>query len=225
MSLFTNAEKIFPIYKVEHNCMVSVHGDLTIAYRVNLPEIFTLSEEDYEVYHQSWFRAIKVLPKHIIMHKQDIFIRNRYKRADGLPENFLTAAADRHFSGRPFLDHCCYLMLTQKAADRKQASSAFSGILRKNVAPRQTTDERMLPEFLEKVGQFERILTDCGLIKLVHLKDAELAGTEIAPGILEQYCFLLSTNDRPIIKDIHLKDRIQIGDQHAQLFSLGDAED
>lgn len=225
MSVFSNAEKIFPIYKVEHDCMVSVHGDLTVAYQVFLPEIFTLSEEDYEVYHQSWVRAIKVLPKHSILHKQDIFIRNSYKGAGGLPENFLTAAADRHFSGRPFLDHSCYLMLTQKAADRKQASSAFSGILRKNVAPKQTTDERMLPEFLEKVGQFERILSDCGLIKLNRLKNDELAGTEVKPGILEQYCFLLSAKDRPMIKDIHLKDRIQIGDQHAQLFSLGDAED
>ncbi|WDF78997.1 TraG family conjugative transposon ATPase [Mucilaginibacter sp. KACC 22773] len=225
MSVFSNAEKIFPIYKVEHDCMVSVHGDLTVAYQVFLPEIFTLSEEDYEVYHQSWVRAIRVLPKHSILHKQDIFIRNSYKGAGGLPENFLTAAADRHFRGRPFLDHSCYLMLTQKAADRKQASSAFSGILRKNVAPKQTTDERMLPEFLEKVGQFERILGDCGLIKLSRLKNDELAGTEVRPGILEQYCFLLSAKDRPMIKDIHLKDRIQVGDQHAQLFSLGDTED
>ena len=28
-----------------------------------------------------------------------------------------------------------------------------------------------------------------------------------------------------MLKDIHLKDRLQIGDQHAQLFTLGDAED
>ena len=225
MSLFSNAEKIFPIYKVEHDCMVSVYGDLTIAYQVCLPEIFTLSEEDYEVYHQSWVRAIKILPKHSILHKQDIFIRNAYKGAQGLPENFLTAAADRHFSGRPFLDHTCYLMLTQKAADRKQASSAFSGILRKNIAPKQTTDERMLPEFLEKAGQFERILSDSGLLKLTRLKNDALAGTEARAGILEQYCFLLTAKERPMLKDIHLKDRIQIGDQHVQLFSLGDAAD
>src|ERR1700759_1124419 len=122
MATFSNAEKIFPIYKVEHDCMVSMQGDLTIAYRLSLPEIFTLSEEDYELYHQSWVRAIKVLPKHSIVHKQDIFIRNSYKGAKGITPNFLTTAADRHFTGRPFLDHTCYLMLTQKAADRKQAS-------------------------------------------------------------------------------------------------------
>lgn len=225
MSVFSKAEHIFPVYKVEHECMVSVQGDLTIAYQLQLPEIFTLSEEDYETYHQTWIRAIKVMPKHSIVHKQDVFMKGAYHGAQGLPANFLTEAADRHFNGRPFLEHTCYLMLTQKAADRKPATSAFSGIMRKRITPRQTTDERMLPDFLEKAGQFERILTDSGFIGMRRLKDDELCGTAERPGLLEQYCFLLSANDKPLLKDIHLKDRLQIGDQYAQLFTLGDCED
>lgn len=224
MAAYNKAEQIFPIYKVEHDCMVSVYGDLTIAYRLQLPELFTLSEEDYENYHQSWVRAIKVLPKHSIVHKQDIFIRSAYEGAVGLNENFLTKAADRHFKGRPFLKHTCYLMLTKKAADRKPATSAFSGIMRKNICPKQTTDARMLPEFLEKAGQFERILCDSGLVKLERIGNDGICGTATSPGLLEQYCFLQDQNSRPMIKDIHLKDRLQIGDQHAQLFTLGDCE-
>jgi conjugation system TraG family ATPase len=225
MSVFTKAEQVFPIYKVEHNCMVSVLGDLTIAYKVSLPEIFTLSDEDYEAYHQSWIRAVKVLPKHSILHKQDVFIRNAYQGAEGIAANFLTRSADQHFKGRPFLDHSCYLMLTKKAPDRKQASSALSGIMRKNVSPKQTTDARALSDFLEKAGQFERILSDSSFIKLQRLVDEELTGTAKKPGLLEQYCFLLQEDELPMLKDIHLKERLQIGDQHAQLFTLGDAED
>jgi conjugation system TraG family ATPase len=225
MSVFTRAEQVFPIYKVEHDCMVSVHGDLTVAYQVTLPEIFSLSDEDYEIYHQSWLRAVKVLSKHSIVHKQDIFIRNGYKGASGLPANFLTDAADRHFQGRPFLDHTCYLMLTKKAEDRKQATSGFSGIMRKSITPKQTTDVRALPEFLEKTGQFERILCDSGFIKLKRLGNDELSGTQTKAGLLEQYCFLQKPDELPMIKDIHLKGHLQIGDQHAQLFTLGDAED
>jgi len=204
--------------------MVSVQGDLTIAYQVFMPEIFTLSDEDYETYHQSWIRAVKVLPKHSIVHKQDIFMRNSYTGTRGIQAGFLTAAADRHFSGRPFLDHTCYLMLTQKADDRKPATSGFSGILRKSVTPKQTIDDRSLPAFLEKAGQFERILGDNGFIQLKRLDNEAIAGTEKKAGILEQYCFLLKADERPMLKDIHLKDRLQIGDQHAQLFTLGDAE-
>jgi hypothetical protein len=220
MSVFTKAEQIFPIYKVEHDCMVSVQGDLTVAYEVTLPEIFTLSDEDYETYHQSWIRAVKVLPKHSIVHKQDIFIRKSYSGAQGLTENFLTTAADRHFKGRAFLDHTCYLMLTKKADDRKQANSGFSGIMRKSVSPKQTTDASALPEFLEKTGQFEHILCDSGFVKLRRLGDDEISGTKTKAGLLEQYCFLQNKHELPMLKDIHLKDRLQIGDQHAHCLRL-----
>ena len=225
MALFTRAEQVFPVYKVEHDCMVSVQGDLTIAYQVFMPEIFTLSDEDYETYHQGWIRAVKVLPKHSIVHKQDIFMKNSYTGTQGIQASFLTTAADRHFNGRPFLDHTCYLMLTQKADDRKPATSGFSGIMRKSVTPKQTIDDRSLPAFLEKAGQFERILGDNGFIQLKRLDNEAIAGTEKKAGILEQYCFLLNADERPMLKDIHLKDRVQIGDQHVQLFTLGDAED
>src|SRR5204863_739129 len=53
----------------------------------------------------------------------------------------------------------------------------------------------------------------------------ELVGTQKKPGLLERYCFLLSDSDKPIIKDIHFKDELRIGDQHCQLFSLADVED
>ena len=58
-----NAENIFPIYKTEHNSMLSVHGELTIGYRVRLPELFSLSNEEYIAFHQTWVKAIKLLPK------------------------------------------------------------------------------------------------------------------------------------------------------------------
>ncbi|WP_121811289.1 TraG family conjugative transposon ATPase [Mucilaginibacter kameinonensis] len=225
MAIFSSAEQVFPIFKVEHGCMVSMYGDLTIAYQLFLPEIFTLSEDDYETYHQAWIRAVRLLPRHCILHKQDIFVRKTYNGEQGLPANFLTEAANRHFSGRPFRGHTCYLMLTQKAADRKQASTAFSGIMRKNISPKQVTDERMLPEFLEKAGQFERIVSDSGFLRLERLNDEQITGSRLTAGLLEQYCFLTGPDEKPVLKDVHLKDRLQIGDQHALLFTLADAED
>ncbi|WP_214071881.1 TraG family conjugative transposon ATPase [Mucilaginibacter sp. dw_454] len=219
-----NIEKIFPVYKVEHGCLVSAQGDLTVAFRATLPDIFTLSGADYDTLHQSWVRALRVLPKHSILHKQDVFTRNSFQPGPGA-QSFLSKAADNYFKGRPFLDHTCTIYLCKKAEDRKAASSAYSGLMRKSIAPKQTTDNRLFLEFMEKAGQFERILSDSGLIKLRRLNDDELAGTAIKPGVLEQYCWLLNENDRPLIKDVHLKERIQIGDGHCQLFTLSDAED
>ena len=73
------AQNILPIYKVEHHAILSMQGDITIAYKVNLPEIFTLSDREYEAYHQAWIKAIKVLPQYSIFHKQDWFTDCTYK--------------------------------------------------------------------------------------------------------------------------------------------------
>ncbi len=217
-------EKIFPIYKVEHNAMISAQGDITIAFEAILPDIFTLSDADYETYHQSWVRSVRVLPKHSIVHKQDIFTRNKYAAGPASGQSFLSASAGQYFKDRAFLDHRCIILLTKKAIDRKLATSAYSGLMRKSIVPKQTIDARLFPEFMEKVGQFERILSDSSFVKLRRLKNDELAGTKDKAGILEQYAFLLGADERPMLKDVHLKDRIQVGDQYAQLFTLGDAE-
>ncbi len=73
-------EKVFPIMDVEHDCIVSKMGDITLAYELILPEIFTLSDTEYESIHQSWIKAIKLLPKHSVIHKQDWFICERICR-------------------------------------------------------------------------------------------------------------------------------------------------
>jgi conjugation system TraG family ATPase len=225
MAKYSNAEQVFPIYKVENNCMVSAWGDLTVAYRVSLPELFSLSDPDYESYHQAWIRAVKVLPRHCIVHKQDMFTKTRYQAKDDASPAFLGQAAARYFDGRSFLAHSGYIMLTQMASDRKPASSAISGLMRRRIVPKQTTDPKLFQEFLQKAGQFERILADSGLIKLVGLNDEELAGTTVKAGLIERYCLLQSEGDKPMIKDVHLKDHIQIGQDHLQIFTLSDSED
>ena len=62
MSGSTPLFKIFPVYKVEYDCILSKHGDVTLAYEVQLPEIFSLSDQEYESLHQTLIKAIKVLP-------------------------------------------------------------------------------------------------------------------------------------------------------------------
>jgi conjugation system TraG family ATPase len=220
-----NIEKILPVYKVENNAIVSMQGDITIAYKVTLPELFTQSANDYEAQHQAWVKAIRGLPRHSIIHKQDRFMAMSHKGNPGQGNSFLAEAGERYFEGRPYLEHTCYIMLTKKPEVRKAASSGYSGIMRKSIVPAQTIDPKLFREFLEKAGQFERILSDSGFIKLSRLNDDELAGTKAQPGILEQYCFLLGESERSMIKDVHLKDGIRIGDNHCQLFTLSDVED
>lgn len=220
------AKNILPIYKVEHGCILSMQGDITVAYRVTLPEIFTLSDRDYEAYHQAWVKAIKVLPQHSILHKQDYFIRGSYRADfDGAGDGFLSRSSERFFNERECLDHSCYIFLTKKPLDRKVSSSAYSGILRKGIVPAQTISPVLYSDFMDSAGQFERILSDSGFVSLARLDDDELAGTANRAGIIERYIFLLGENELPMISDISIRDGIRVGAKQVELYTLSDAED
>ncbi|MDZ7650301.1 MAG: TraG family conjugative transposon ATPase [Cytophagales bacterium] len=219
-------EKVFPIYKVEQDCILSKQGDVTLAYEATLPEIFTLSDQEYEAFHQILVKAIKVLPNNSVFHKQDWFLaRKHVAEFESTDSSFLSRASERFFNERPYLDHQCYIMITRKPQNRKPSSSVFSNLIRRSIVPEETLNPQRMQEFLDGAGQFERILKDSGFVSLKRLTNEQLTGNSKSPGLLERYCSLLSESDAPMVRDIHFKDELQIGDLHCQLYSLADVQD
>ena len=226
MAQAIDIENVLPLYKVENDLILSKQGDVTVVFEVQLPEIFTLSDQEYEAFHQSWIKALKILPQKSIFHKQDWFIQNGYKadfEKDDL--SFLSRNSERFFNERPCLDHSCYIMLTKMPENRKQGSSVFSSLLKRSIVPDETINPQLLQEFLDSTGQFQRILADSGFIRIRRLQTDEITGSEKSIGYLEQYCFLLQQGNDRLIQDIHFKEGLKIGEQYCQLYALSDVED
>lgn len=219
-------EEILPIMDVEHDCILSKLGDVTVVFRADLPEIFTLSDHEYEAFHQSWVKAIKVLPKFTVFHKQDWFLESKYQ-ADYNKEDtsFLNRSSERFFNERPFLEHSCFILLTKKPAGRKTASSLFSNLLRRTIVPEEAMKPLLLQDFLDSCGQFKRIMEDSGFITLTRLKENELKSHSRQLGLIEKYCFLARKEDGFVMRDIAFEDGLQVGSKHCQLYTLGDAAD
>lgn len=219
-------DDILPIMDVEHDCILSKQGDVTVVFKAELPEIFTLSDQEYEAFHQTWLKAIKLLPKFSVFHKQDWFIDSKFQ-ADFTNEDtsFLTRSSERFFNERPFLDHSCYILLTKKPAGRKTSSSLFSNLLRNSIVPEETLKTQLRQEFIDSTGQFKRILEDSGFVKLTRLGNDELRSHSRKIGIIERYCSLSEKEDSFIFKDIAFEDGLQVGDKHCQIYTLGDAAD
>lgn len=219
-------EDVLPIMAVEHDCILSKQGDVTVVFKVELPEIFTLSDQEYEAFHQSWIKALKMLPKFCVFHKQDWFLEKSYK-ADFTSEDssFLTRSSERFFNERPFLEHSCYIMLTKKPQGRKNSSSLFSNLLRPSIVPDETLKAQLLQDFIDCTGQFKRIMEDSGFVKLTRLKSNSLKSESRKIGLIEQYCFLSEREDSFVYNDIKFDEGLAVGDKHCQLFTLGDAAD
>ena len=219
-------DDILPIMDVEHDCILSKQGDMTVVFKADLPEIFSLSDQEYEAFHQAWIKAIKLLPKYSVFHKQDWFLDSSHK-PDFTKEDtsFLSRASERFFNERPFLAHSCYIMLTKKPEGRKTASSMFSSLLRKSIVPEETLKPQLLQDFLDSAGQFKRIMEDSGFVKLIRLKEKELRSHSRKMGLIEQYCYLCERNDSFLMADISFDEGMRVGDNYCQLYTLGDAAD
>ncbi|MDD4729184.1 MAG: TraG family conjugative transposon ATPase [Dysgonamonadaceae bacterium] len=219
-------ESKFPILAVEHDCIISKDADITVAYSVELPEIFTVSADEYQAIHAAWHKAVKVLPNYSIVHKQDWFIKENYKPDTQKDElSFLSRNFERHFNERPFLNHTCYLFLTKTSKDKSRMQSNFSTLCRGNIIPKDIQDRENIGRFLEATEQFERIINDSELIKLNQLTQTDITGTSEKAGIIEKY-FSLSQTDTTTLKDIHLKpEEMKIGDQIMCLHTLSDVDD
>ena len=219
-------ESKFPLLAVENGCIVSKDADVTVAFKVELPELFTVTSNEYEAIHSAWHKAVKVLPDFSIVHKQDFFIEEKYQPEIDRDElSFLSRSFERHFNERPFLNHFCYLFLTKTTKMRSRQESTFSTLCKGKIIPKEIEDKETVTKFLEAIGQFERIMNDCGFITLRRLRADEIVGTETTAGIVEKY-FSLSQNDTTVLKDISLNpEEMRIGDDFLCLHTLSDAED
>ena len=218
-------ETKLPLLAVEHGCIISKDADITVAFEVVLPELFTLTSQEYEAMHSAWCKAIKVLPHYSVVHKQDWFVSEKY-RPELQKENlsFLDRSFERHFNERPYLAHKCYLFLTKTTKERMRQQSNFSTLCRGKILPKELNHE-MIVRFMESVDQFERILNDTGYIHLKRMQDDEIVGTADKAGLIEKY-FSLSIDDSvACLEDIDLSSKeMRIGDNRLCLHTLSDTE-
>ena len=50
-SKMTTLENKFPLLSVEHGCIISKDADITVAFEVELPELYTVTGAEYEAIH------------------------------------------------------------------------------------------------------------------------------------------------------------------------------
>lgn len=220
-------ERKFPLLAVENGCVVSKDADLTVVFEVELPELYTVTAEEYEAIHSSWIKAIKVLPNYSVVCKQDWFTKESYSPGFKTEEqSFLSKSYERHFNERPYLNHKCYLYLTKTTRERSRQRSDFNTLCRGFLLPKEITDKDMAARFMEAVEQFERIMNDSGLVSLRRMETDEITGTKECPGLVEKYFSLSLENKTAVLQDICLKPgRMRVGDKRLCLHTLSDTAD
>lgn len=129
-----NLQSYYPIIDIHENVVFANNGNVILCYKGTLPEIYSLSEKDFEDIHAAWFQAIKSLPTGCVVHKQDIYLKKTYTSEELPNKSFLEQATHKHFKGREYIEHHCYLffILTKSnALNNSQFVNPFKKISKK----------------------------------------------------------------------------------------------
>lgn len=167
----TPLDRIFPILCVQDGVIVSKRGELTVGWEVSLPTIWSMTEDTHDDMLEALGSAVRMLGPKMIVHRQDIYTRDRYQAKDG--SSFLGSAYERHFDSREHMVHRQYLFLTLAANDasaRQASDSSIFGIS----SPDSRQLGKDLATLLAKAAEFESLLTSRGGYGLERLYEEQL---------------------------------------------------
>ncbi|HVV07248.1 MAG TPA: TraG family conjugative transposon ATPase, partial [Puia sp.] len=212
-----------PIWEVAADCILSEMGEITLAFALFKPEIFTLPAEQLDMIFQAWIKALQVLSPNSIVHIQDWYWQTRWQGDFEKESGFLSHSSEQYHHERPWMDHHCYLHITRRP--RRRMTSAGRALLQKNLTPQDVLVSGAVEEFTTEVNQFIHLLTDNGLLHCRRLTTEELVSSHRHAGHIERYCQLIMPEDKTVeSRDIHFDGGFRIGDNHCHIHTLADAE-
>jgi len=200
-----------PIVDIQDNIVFANNGNVVLCYKGNLPEIYSLSEKDFEDMHGAWFQALKSLPVGTVVHKQDIYLKKSYTSKQLPNTTFLEKATHEHFKGRGHIEHSCYLffILTKnKALNNPKYVNPFRKVSKGIV---QELDDN-IKSFVNSVSDSVSFINNSRKMGFVSLKAEEIQQLTSAyfNGFNEGY-------DTDILMD---KKSVNIGENHFDALAI-----
>ncbi|UBZ08774.1 TraG family conjugative transposon ATPase [Salegentibacter mishustinae] len=206
-----NLSALPPIADIQENMVFAANGNVVLAFEAKLPEIYSLSELDFEEFHSAWFQSLKSLPTGTVIHKQDIYLKRNYSASELPNSTFLEKATHSYFKDREYLEHRSYLFFIHtrnKSFNHPKYVNPFKKVSR-NI-PGDLDDN--LKRFQNSVNDAVSFLNNSRKLELIPLSENEInsLSTKYFNGFQDGF-------DTNILLD---KNNISIGDNHFDVLAV-----
>ena len=194
-------------YSIEENAGIGVlytkKGEYSAILKIDNPvQKYSANIDAYYEFTHLLTGAMQILGEGYAIHKQDIFVRKKYKNDNESKKDFLSKAYFEYFEGRKYTDTSCYLTITQES----KSSRLFS------------YDSKKWNEFLTKVRKVHDLFRDAK-VGVRYLNKTE------ACQYVDRY-FAMNFKDN-IFSMSNLKvdgESIAMGNQRCKIYSLVDVD-
>ena len=219
-----NLESVLPVMGFNSDVLVSNNLDLTIGFKLHLPEILSCSSEKIYMLHDTFQRMLNLLPAGSFLHKQDFFLTEDFQSATQ-PEHVNPNAIEsldssylNHFVGRQYLKHecCLYISLLNKGLLKNYLESALI-FSRKE----RNLEKLQYDKINELRTNMMAIFSQNGII-CEPISREQAIGDQHSLGLIERFLSLNFTENHPALGGIDFRDRLKVMDQFVEILSLSD---
>lgn len=145
------------------NYLFGNDGNFVLGYRLQMPEKYSLGENDFDLLNDYWNKALRDLPVGSIFLKQDIIAEEKLSTRDFPNRNFLENSTKEYYNGIDFLSHTTNIFFILPN------TSIQISKLKNPIRPPQ---RKMFLEFDEKIKSFITVIGQF----IAYLKSVKLSG-------------------------------------------------
>lgn len=129
----TDLSDVLPIQMITGNAIINGNGDITMGYKMFLPEVFTLSKDEALHIHERLEGLFKMLPAKTVIHQQNFYYTGEYRNME-YSSNPLMAENNRYYDGKEIMNCYSNLYVTYVNSDQKgkiRRNATNTSLLRK----------------------------------------------------------------------------------------------
>ena len=219
-------EDVLPIQTISEDVIINGNGDITIGYRLFLPEVFTLSEKDAQYIHERLEALFKMLPAGTVIHQQIFYYTSQYRNSE-YSTNALIAENNRHFDGKEILNSYTNLYVTfvnGKYSGKIRKSASNTSLMRKLHYP----FKQPYKNFKEKLVEMEAFLLNFenGLASIQQFEIRRMNSIELNNAIYDYINLSYETPENDATKKtvnpmvINQNGDMKVGQQFVSIMSL-----
>nr|WP_319267055.1 TraG family conjugative transposon ATPase [uncultured Draconibacterium sp.] len=210
-----------PVLGFDGDILISNNLDMGFGLRLFLPELLSCSTEKLYLLHDTFQRAINILPENSLLHKQDFFFTEEFctdrnttlKQVRSLSGNYLD-----HFQGRNYLKHECYLYVSLLNTGLLKNYLGSSLIFSRKA---KLEEARLQEKIRELQTNLSSILRQSG-IESIRITREQAMGTASEIGLIERFLTLNFREGQPLLGGIDFRDRLRVMDRFVEILSLSD---
>ncbi|MDX9882637.1 MAG: TraG family conjugative transposon ATPase [Prolixibacteraceae bacterium] len=218
-------EQALPVLGFNGDLLISNNLDMGFGLELHFPELLSCSREQLYMLHDTFQRAVNLLPVNTLLHKQDFFFVEHFREEEqgrNGKQNRETSSLDgcylEHFRGRPYLKHECYMYVSLLNTGLLKNYLGSALIFSKKAKQREA---RLAEKLKEVQANLAGLFTQSGIV-CEPISQSEAIGDENSPGLIERYLTLNFHKDRPVLGGIDFRDRLRVMDQFVEILSLSD---